>query len=53
MMLHSSQPGWDDDMVTFEMTIAAYNLQGNYQLANGYGPYQAKAILTVCSKIHS
>ena len=28
------------------MTIAANNLHGEYQLANGYGPVQAKAVLT-------
>ncbi|KAL6859076.1 hypothetical protein ACP4OV_018078 [Aristida adscensionis] len=42
---YPSQPGWDDDMATFEMTIVANNLHGDYQLANGYGPDQAKAVL--------
>nr|CAB3483283.1 unnamed protein product [Digitaria exilis] len=37
---------WDDDMATFEMTIVANNLHGDYQLANGYGPEQAKTVLT-------
>jgi hypothetical protein len=40
-------------MATFEMTIATYNLHGKNQLANRYGPDQAKAILTVSSNIHS
>ncbi|KAK3121990.1 hypothetical protein QOZ80_8BG0663690 [Eleusine coracana subsp. coracana] len=43
---HPSQPGWDDAMATFEMTVVANNLHGDYQLANGYGPEQAKAVLT-------
>ncbi|KAK3123698.1 hypothetical protein QOZ80_8AG0634720 [Eleusine coracana subsp. coracana] len=43
---HPSQPGWDDGMATFEMTIAANNLHGDYQLASGYGPEQAKVVLT-------
>ncbi|XP_037459303.1 probable glucan 1,3-beta-glucosidase A isoform X2 [Triticum dicoccoides] len=43
---YHSQPGWGDDMATFQMTIAANNLHGDYQLANGYGPVQAKAVLT-------
>ena len=34
-------------MATFEMTIVANNLHGDYQLANGYGPAQAKVVLTV------
>uniref|UniRef100_A0A0A9D5V2 Mannan endo-1,4-beta-mannosidase n=1 Tax=Arundo donax TaxID=35708 RepID=A0A0A9D5V2_ARUDO len=33
-------------MATFEMTIVANNLHGDYQLANGYGPEQAKVVLT-------
>ncbi|CAL4999385.1 unnamed protein product [Urochloa decumbens] len=33
-------------MATFEMTIVANNLHGDYQLANGYGPEQAKSVLT-------
>ncbi|KAF8654373.1 hypothetical protein HU200_061553 [Digitaria exilis] len=43
---YPSRPGWDDDMATFEMTIVANNLHGDYQLANGYGPEQAKTVLT-------
>ncbi|RCV31544.1 hypothetical protein SETIT_6G186500v2 [Setaria italica] len=43
---YPSQPGWDDDMATFDMTIVANNLHGDYQLANGYGPEQAKSVLT-------
>ena len=38
-------------MATFQMTIAANNLHGDYQLANGYGPAQAKAVLTVSFRI--
>ena len=34
-------------MATFEMTIIANNLHGDYQLANGYGLDQAKSVLTV------
>ncbi|XP_062190949.1 probable glucan 1,3-beta-glucosidase A isoform X2 [Phragmites australis] len=43
---YPSQPGWDDVMATFELTIVANNLHGDYQLANGYGSEQAKAVLT-------
>lgn len=43
---YRSQPGWGDDMAAFQMTIAANNLHGDYQLANGYGPAEAKAVLT-------
>ncbi|KAL6661259.1 hypothetical protein ACP70R_000643 [Stipagrostis hirtigluma subsp. patula] len=42
---YPSQPGWDDDMATFQMAIVANNLHGDYQLANGYGPEQAKTVL--------
>ncbi|XP_059640561.1 sporulation-specific glucan 1,3-beta-glucosidase-like isoform X4 [Cornus florida] len=38
-------PGWDDNAATFEMTIVANNLHGDYQLANGYGREKAKEIL--------
>ncbi|KAJ7945441.1 Glucan 1,3-beta-glucosidase [Quillaja saponaria] len=38
-------PGWDDNAATFEMTIVANNLHGDYQLANGYGHSQAKDVL--------
>ncbi|RLM61265.1 glucan 1,3-beta-glucosidase A-like [Panicum miliaceum] len=41
---YPSQPGWDDAMATFEMTIVANNLHGDYQLANGYGPEKAKSV---------
>lgn len=34
-------------MATFEMTIVANNLHGDYQLANGLGPDQAMVVLTV------
>jgi hypothetical protein len=46
---YHSQPGWGDDVATFEMTIVANYLRGDYQLANGYGPVQAKSVLTVSS----
>ncbi|XP_027076107.1 probable glucan 1,3-beta-glucosidase A isoform X3 [Coffea arabica] len=38
-------PGWDDNAATFEMTITANNLHGDYQLANGYGYNKGKAVL--------
>ncbi|XP_059456267.1 probable glucan 1,3-beta-glucosidase A [Corylus avellana] len=38
-------PGWDDNAATFEMTIVANNLHGDYQLANGYGHKEAKEVL--------
>ncbi|CAN4126754.1 unnamed protein product [Withania somnifera] len=37
-------PGWDDNPATFEMTIVG-KLQGDYQLANGYGHDKAKEVL--------
>ncbi|CAN4114863.1 unnamed protein product [Withania somnifera] len=37
-------PGWDDNPTTFEMTFVG-KLQGDYQLANGYGHDKAKAVL--------
>ncbi|XP_049380599.1 probable glucan 1,3-beta-glucosidase A isoform X1 [Solanum stenotomum] len=37
-------PGWDDNPATFEMTFVA-KLQGDYQLANGYGHNKAKDVL--------
>jgi len=37
-------------MATFEMTIVANNLHGDYQLANGYGPDKAKSVFEVSSK---
>ncbi|KAL5230286.1 hypothetical protein ABZP36_029062 [Zizania latifolia] len=43
---YPSQPGWDDGMATFEMTIVANKIHGDYQLANGYGPEQAMVVLT-------
>ncbi|OWM82176.1 hypothetical protein CDL15_Pgr001750 [Punica granatum] len=39
------QPEWDDNAATFLMTIAANNLHGDYQLANGYGHSKAKEVL--------
>ncbi|XP_057497219.1 probable glucan 1,3-beta-glucosidase A [Actinidia eriantha] len=38
-------PGWDDNAATFEMTIVANNLHGDYQLANGYGLDKAKDVM--------
>ncbi|KAK9037732.1 hypothetical protein V6N11_022634 [Hibiscus sabdariffa] len=38
-------PGWDDNAATFEMSIVANNLHGDYQLANGYGHNKAKQVL--------
>ncbi|XP_022740168.1 probable glucan 1,3-beta-glucosidase A isoform X4 [Durio zibethinus] len=38
-------PGWDDNAATFEMSIIANNLHGDYQLANGYGHNKAKQVL--------
>ncbi|XP_027079418.1 probable glucan 1,3-beta-glucosidase A isoform X2 [Coffea arabica] len=38
-------PGWDDNAATFEMTITANNLHGDYQLANGYGYNKGKEVL--------
>lgn len=40
-------PGWDDNAATFEMTIVANNIHGDYQLANGYGHDKAKEVLKV------
>ncbi|XP_062006431.1 probable glucan 1,3-beta-glucosidase A isoform X1 [Rosa rugosa] len=42
---YPGKPGWDDNAATFEMTIVANNLHGDYQLANGYGHNKAKAVL--------
>ncbi|KAI3879215.1 hypothetical protein MKW98_028782 [Papaver atlanticum] len=39
-------PGWDDNAATFEMTIVANTLHGDYQLANGYGHDKAKEVLS-------
>ncbi|XP_017985101.1 PREDICTED: probable glucan 1,3-beta-glucosidase A isoform X2 [Theobroma cacao] len=38
-------PGWNDNAATFEMSIVANNLHGDYQLANGYGHNKAKQVL--------
>lgn len=43
-------PGWDDNGATFEMTIVANILHGDYQLANGYGHDKAKEVLEVPQK---
>eukprot|EP00257_Ricinus_communis_P011953 XP_002533566.2 probable glucan 1,3-beta-glucosidase A isoform X1 [Ricinus communis] len=42
---YPGKPGWDDNAATFEMTVIANNLHGDYQLANGYGHSKAKEIL--------
>ncbi|PNX93759.1 putative glucan 13-beta-glucosidase A-like protein [Trifolium pratense] len=42
---YPDEPGWDDNSATFEMTIAANNLHGDYQLANGYGHDSAEDVL--------
>ncbi|XP_040997510.1 probable glucan 1,3-beta-glucosidase A isoform X1 [Juglans microcarpa x Juglans regia] len=42
---YPGMPGWDDNAGTFEMTIVANNLHGDYQLANGYGQDKAKEVL--------
>ncbi|XP_062233306.1 probable glucan 1,3-beta-glucosidase A isoform X1 [Phragmites australis] len=39
------QPGWDNNLATFELVIVANNLHGDYQLANGYGYEKAKMVL--------
>lgn len=44
---YPGKPGWDDNAATFEMTIVANNLHGDYQLANGYGHSKAKDVLKV------
>ncbi|KAL7230638.1 hypothetical protein ACSBR2_009002 [Camellia fascicularis] len=40
-----STPGWDDNAATFELTIVANNLHGDFQLANGYRHDKAKEVL--------
>nr|CAD1825139.1 unnamed protein product [Ananas comosus var. bracteatus] len=42
---YQGEPGWDDNAATFEMTIVANNLHGEYQLTNGYGHDRAKEVL--------
>ncbi|KAE8696233.1 Helicase domain-containing protein [Hibiscus syriacus] len=42
---YPGNPGWDDNAAVFEMSIAANNLHGDYQLANGYGYSKAKEVL--------
>ncbi|XP_048334909.2 probable glucan 1,3-beta-glucosidase A isoform X1 [Ziziphus jujuba] len=42
---YPGNPGWDNNAATFEMTIVANNLHGDYQLANGYLHNEAKRIL--------
>ncbi|CAI9109560.1 OLC1v1009404C1 [Oldenlandia corymbosa var. corymbosa] len=37
-------PGWDDNAATFEMTITANTLHGDFQLANGYGYAKAQEV---------
>ncbi|KAL5705437.1 hypothetical protein ACHQM5_023740 [Ranunculus cassubicifolius] len=41
---YPGQPGWDNNMATFEMTILS-GMGGDYQLANGHGPIKAKQVL--------
>ncbi|KAI4317304.1 hypothetical protein L6164_025184 [Bauhinia variegata] len=38
-------PGWDNNAATFEMTIVANVIHGDYQLTNGYGHDRAKDVL--------
>lgn len=42
---YPGKPGWDDNPATFEMTIVANTLHGDYQLSNGYGYSRAKEVL--------
>ncbi|KAJ9670186.1 hypothetical protein PVL29_026621 [Vitis rotundifolia] len=42
---YPGMPGWDDNAATFEMTIVANYIHGDYQLANGYGHDKAKEVL--------
>ncbi|XP_019055377.1 PREDICTED: glucan 1,3-beta-glucosidase A-like [Nelumbo nucifera] len=42
---YPGEPGWGNNMATFEMIIVANNLHGDYQLANGYGHEKAKDVL--------
>ncbi|MBA0695967.1 hypothetical protein Goari_002560, partial [Gossypium aridum] len=42
---YPGNPGWDDNASTFEMSIVANNLHGDYQLGNGYGHNKAKEVL--------
>ncbi|XP_020527932.1 uncharacterized protein LOC18423283 isoform X4 [Amborella trichopoda] len=43
---YPGRPGWDDHAATFEMTIVANDLHGDYQLANGYGPDKSTSVLS-------
>ncbi|KAJ8461417.1 hypothetical protein OPV22_034343 [Ensete ventricosum] len=43
---NQGDPGWDDNEATFEMTIVANNLHGDFQLANGFGHEKAQEVLT-------
>ncbi|KAK9165779.1 hypothetical protein Scep_000970 [Stephania cephalantha] len=43
---YPGKPDWGDNTATFEMTIVANNIHGDYQLANGYGHDKAKEILS-------
>ena len=47
MANYPGKPEWDDNAATFEMTIVANDLHGDYQLANGYGHDKAKDVLKV------
>ncbi|XP_050126855.1 probable glucan 1,3-beta-glucosidase A isoform X6 [Malus sylvestris] len=42
---YPGKPGWEDNAATFEITIVANTLHGDYQLTNGYGYSKAKDIL--------
>ncbi|TYI60597.1 hypothetical protein E1A91_D10G114700v1 [Gossypium mustelinum] len=42
---YPGNPGWDDNASTFEMSIVANNLHGDYQLGNGHGHNKAKEVL--------
>ncbi|XP_009410130.2 probable glucan 1,3-beta-glucosidase A isoform X1 [Musa acuminata AAA Group] len=43
---HQGDPGWDDNEATFEMTVVANYLHGDFQLANGFGHKKAQEVLT-------
>nr|XP_018684088.1 PREDICTED: glucan 1,3-beta-glucosidase A-like isoform X2 [Musa acuminata subsp. malaccensis] len=43
---HQGDLGWDDNEATFEMTVVANNLHGDFQLANGFGHEKAQEVLT-------
>ena len=50
----ASEPGWENNDATFEMTIFKYfPYHGEYQLANGWGPQKAPDIFKVSHLIQS